>query len=441
MVTEGAEGTVSRRDPARARPRWGALALVGCLAFPCAGCGDADSEPRGGQINIGVLMPLTAGLLSSQAPGWEAAAKVAQTEINQAGGVLDSHVHLDMRDSQSDTGETAPPYTSDLVAQQLLAVGERLWVFSDGGNTPDHMAATAQAGGALVIFTVVGGDSVTTLDTTDMFFRTCGRAADNGKATAYYAYSQGNRRVATIASPVMVASTAVPFANYFATLGGSVIPFTGERGAVSYLLGPDPVAYSGYDADVQLVMAENPDAIFVAAALDPTGAGYLQALLNANYPGQIYIDGMMADTTLFTKVKGNTNGIRGVMPGDPVARKALAQKVEVGSGTSLSTVSRLAENYDAIYLMVLAIAHAGSTDPVAVRDGLRAVSGPGGATVGPGDFGLALQLIAAGQSVNYQGVSGGLDFDLDGNVTSLFDLWVTHDRTFESVGTWTPTGH
>jgi branched-chain amino acid transport system substrate-binding protein len=303
------------------------------------------------------------------------------------------------------------------------------------------MAATAQAGGALVIFTVAGGNSVTTLDTTDMFFRTCGSATDNGKATATYAYAQGNRRVATITSPVMVASTAVPFADTFTTLGGSVIPFTGAGGTASYFLGPEPVAYSGYDADVQLVMAENPDAIFVVAALDPTGAGYLQALLNANYPGQIYVDGMMADATLFTKVKGNTNGIRGVMPGDPVARKALASKVEEGAGTSLSTVSRLAENYDAIYLMALAIAQAGSTDPVAVRDGLRAVSGPGGAIVGPGDFGRALQLIAAGQSVNYQGVSGGLDFDVDGNVASLFDLWVTNNKTFESTGTWTPTVH
>jgi ABC-type branched-subunit amino acid transport system substrate-binding protein len=417
------------------------LILVGCLAFPCAGCGDADSEPRGRQINIGVLMPLTAGLLSSQAPGWEAAAKVAQTEINQAGGILDSDVHLDMRDSQSDTGETAPPYTSDLVAQQLLAEGERLWVFSDGGKTPDHMAATAQAGGALVIFTIAGGDSVTALDTTDMFFRTCSKGADSAKAIAYYAYSQGNRRVAIMASPVKVASSAVPIADNFTALGGSVIPFTGKDGTFSYFLGPEPVAYSGYDADVQIVLAENPDAIFVMAALDPTGAGYLQALLNANYSGEIYVDEMIADATLFTKVKGNTNGIRGVMAGDPAARSALARKVEVSSGTSLSTVSRLAENYDAIYLMVLAIAHAGSTDPVAVRDGLRAVSGPAGAIVGPGDFGLALQLIAAGQSVNYQGVSGGLDFDVDGNVTSLFDLWVTNNNTFESAGTWTPTGH
>jgi branched-chain amino acid transport system substrate-binding protein len=385
-------------------------------------------------------MPLTGGLLASQTPGWEAAAKVAQTEINQAGGVQGGDVHLDMRDSQNDTGENVPPYTSDLVAQQLLAEGNRLWLFSDGGKTPDHIAATAQAGGALVIFTIAGGNSVTTLDTTDMFFRTCGRAVDNGKATAYYAYSQGNRRVATITALAMVDS-AVSFADYFTTLGGSVIPFTGQSGTASYFLGPDPVPYSAFDADVQIVLAQSPDAIFVATALDPTGAGYVQALLNANYPGQIYVDGMMADTTLFTKVTGNTNGIRGVMPGDPVARKALARKVQEASGTSLSTVSRLAENYDAIYLMALAIAQAGSTDPVAVRDGLRAVSGPAGAIVGPGDFGLALQLIAAGQSVNYQGVSGGLDFDVDGNVTSLFDLWVTNNKTFESTGTWTPTGH
>ncbi len=415
------------------------LILVGCMAFPCAGCGEADSGPHGEATRIAVLMPLTAGLLSSQAPGWEAAAKVAQSEINQAGGVLNSELYLDVRDSQSDTGQAAPPYTSDLVAQQLLSTNERLWVFSDGGKTPDHMAATAQAGGALVLFTVAGGNNVTTLDTTDMFFRACGKAADGGKATAHYAYSQGNGKVAVIASPVMVASTAVPFAKYFMSLGGSVIPFTGADGIVDYFLGPDAVAYNGYDTDAQTVMAQNPDAIFIAAALDPTGAGYLQALLNANYQGQIYVDGMMADTTLFTKVKGNTNGIRGVMPGDPAARSALARKVEEGSGASLSTVSRLAENYDAIYLMALAIAQAGSTDPLAVRDGLRAVAGPGGTTVGPGDFGLALQLIAAGQQVDYQGVSGGLDFDENGDVPSLFDFWITRDRTFESTGTWTPT--
>ena len=325
------------------------------------------------------------------------------------------------------------------MAQQFLAAGEKLWVFGDGGQTPSHMASTAQTGGALAVFTVAGGDNVTTLDTTDMFFRTCSRTADAARATAYYAYSQGRRNVAIITSPTNLTTGAAPFADYFTGLQGSIVQFSGTSGSVNYFLGPNAVDYSNYDADVHTVIAQSPDAIFVTSTLDPTGAGYLQALVNANYPGQIYVDAMMTDTTLFTKVKGNTNGIRGVLAGNPTARHALAQKVEAASGISLTTESRLAENYDAIYLMALAIAQAGSIDPTAVRDGLRAVAGPAGTMVGPGDFTRALQLIAAGQPVNYDGVSGSLDFDADGNVTSIFDLWVTQDGAFVSTGTWAPT--
>jgi branched-chain amino acid transport system substrate-binding protein len=291
----------------------------------------------------------------------------------------------------------------------------------------------------MVIFTVAGGDNVTTLDTTDMFFRTCAKAADVARAAAHYAYSEGRRNVAIIVSPTNLTTTAIPFAEYFRSLQGSIVQFAGTSGSVDYFLGPNAVAYSNYDNDVQTIIAQDPDAIFVTSTLDPTGAGYLQALLNANYTGQIYVDAMMTDTTLFTKVKGNTNGIRGVLAGSPTARNALAQKVEAAAGISLTTTSRLAENYDAIYLMALAIARAGSIDPLAVRDGLRAIAGPAGTIVGPGDFSHALQLIAAGQPVNYDGVSGGLGFDTDGNVSSIFDLWIAQAGAFVSTGTWVPT--
>jgi ABC-type branched-subunit amino acid transport system substrate-binding protein len=416
---------------------WATVLSVGCSDTKSDANSDAKNEPRG-QISIGVFMPLTSGNLSSQTPGWEGAIKVAMNEINLAGGVLHSDISLIMNDSY-DSIQTAPPYSSDQAAQQSLAAGENLWVFSDGGQNPNHMASTAQTGGALVIFTVAGGDNVTTLDTTDMFFRTCSKAADVAQATAHYVYSEGRRNVAVIASPTNLTTTAQPFAAYFRGLQGGIVQFTGASGSVDYFLGPNAVAYSNYDADVQTVLAQSPDAIFVTSTLDPTGAGYLQALLNANYTGEIFVDSMMTDTTLFTKVKGNTNGIRGVLAGNPTARNALAQKVEAASGILLTTTSRLAENYDAIYLMALAIAQAGSIEPLAVRDGLRAVAGPAGTIVGPGDFIRALQLIAAGQPVNYDGISGSLDFDANGNVSSIFDLWVTRDGAFVSTGTWAPT--
>ena len=80
------------------------LLLVGCATVLWVGCGSGGEHDPRGQISVGVFMPLTTGPLSSQAPGWEAAVKVANNEINQAGGVLHSDIYLDLKDSQSDNG-------------------------------------------------------------------------------------------------------------------------------------------------------------------------------------------------------------------------------------------------------------------------------------------------------------------------------------------------
>jgi branched-chain amino acid transport system substrate-binding protein len=414
------------------------LAMVWCGVCLSVGCGENKKESRG-QINIGVFISL-AGITASQGPGWDAALKVAASEINAAGGVLNKDITFDVKDSQTDFNQTASPYSSELVAQQFLDAGERLWICSDGMNVPDHIAGKVQPPAVavpepLVLFTISGSDSVTTLDTTDMFFRTCGKNADTTKAAAYYAYSQGRRKVAIITATGYMTPSAQGFASSFTALGGSLVRFNDA----DYIAFASVANYANYDSDVATVMAQSPDAIYLSLALDPDGAHYIQALLNAGYAGQIYVDAMMTDITLFTKVTGNTDGIRGVLSGNPTARSQLAQKVEAVAGIQLVTTSRLGENYDAVYLMALAIAKAGSTDPAAVRDGLRAVAGPGGTIVGPGDFGRALQLIAAGTPINYEGVSGSLDFDANGDVSSVFDLWVTTARTFKSTGTWTPS--
>ena len=86
----------------------------------------------------------------------------------------------------------------------------------------------------------------------------------------------------------------------------------------------------------------------------------------------------------------------------------------------------IAETYDAVALIALAAAKAGTTtDPVAIRDALRDVANPPGEVVGPGLEGIskALALLAEGEDINYEGAAGPVDFDENGDVAAPIEIW------------------
>ena len=58
-----------------------------------------------------------------------------------------------------------------------------------------------------------------------------------------------------------------------------------------------------------------------------------------------------------------------------------------------------------------------------IRDHLRQVSNPPGTFVGPGEFDLAFRLLKAGKPINYEGASGAVDFDKNGDVMAPIEVW------------------
>jgi branched-chain amino acid transport system substrate-binding protein len=68
------------------------------------------------------------------------------------------------------------------------------------------------------------------------------------------------------------------------------------------------------------------------------------------------------------------------------------------------------ESYDAAALIILAMQAAGSTDPKVYKDKiLEIANGPAdgsGVKILPGEIGKALELIAAGTAIDYDGASG-----------------------------------
>jgi ABC-type branched-subunit amino acid transport system substrate-binding protein len=113
------------------------------------------------------------------------------------------------------------------------------------------------------------------------------------------------------------------------------------------------------------------------------------------------------------------DGMKGTAPSslDVAAGKTFeaAYTAEYGSTPPLPFMREI---YDAVYLVALAAEKAGSTDSTAIRDALRDVANPPGETVGPGTDGYeaALALIADGKDINYEGASGPVDLDKNGDV-------------------------
>ena len=64
---------------------------------------------------------------------------------------------------------------------------------------------------------------------------------------------------------------------------------------------------------------------------------------------------------------------------------------------------------------------------------LRDVANAPGMVIRPGEWAKAKEAIAAGEDINYEGASGAIEFDENGDVAGIYSLNVVGDD-----GTWTP---
>ena len=99
-------------------------------------------------------------------------------------------------------------------------------------------------------------------------------------------------------------------------------------------------------------------------------------------------------------------------------------KAEFGS---IPAVPFISNTYDATAVIGLA-AYAARVKGLAltspnIKDHLRQVANPPGTFIGPGQFKLAFELLKQGKDINYEGASGSVDFDDNGDVVAPIEIW------------------
>jgi ABC-type branched-subunit amino acid transport system substrate-binding protein len=377
-------------------------------------------------------MPAT-GSLADQAAVWTLGVQLAQTEINAAGGLMGKPLTVDMQDSKMDNP------TAAALAQTLLDGAHASFLLTADGTAPVMavMASTLPKP-AILLASTASGDELVAGDTTDSVFRTVASVSLIGGGTAKAALDQGAKTMAILQgqNPYTM-GCADAAAAYFQQGGGSI------TSRVTFPYAPNPTY--DYATDLAKASAGAPDVIYLVPH-PAVGITFLKAWTAAatgKFAGQWYLNETLRTPAIPTNVGvAATTGMRGVVPAGNAAGNAVmiaAFNKAYGTGSGDPTIPRVAENYDAVYLMALAIAQAGtSTDVDAIRTALRSVANPPGTVVGPGEFAKAIDLIKAGADINYEGASGTVDLDEAGNVNPLMAEWELQSGQFTVLRTFSP---
>jgi branched-chain amino acid transport system substrate-binding protein len=130
----------------------------------------------------------------------------------------------------------------------------------------------------------------------------------------------------------------------------------------------------------------------------------IRAALDTGAFDTFYLPDGMVGSVLNDRFSAELNGTFGAYPGTDSPGAALFVTMAEGAGFD-GTSAFAPESYDAAALIMLAMAKAGSSNSADFKDHVFDVANEPGEVIYPGELAKALELIAAGQDVNYEGAS------------------------------------
>lgn len=129
-------------------------------------------------------------------------------------------------------------------------------------------------------------------------------------------------------------------------------------------------------------------------------------------PSWYFVDGNTADYSADFE-EGTLEGVRATYPGSELGDEFRERLL--GVNPDLADFTYGAESYDAVVVAALAAIAAGNDSGTAIASELQNVSAEGEKCT---DFAACAELLAAGTDIDYDGVSGPIDFSSTGSPTS-----------------------
>ena len=364
------------------------VAAVASLVLVSCGGGNNASGP----LKIGSLLPET-GSLAFLGPPEFAGVDLAVEEINAAGGVLGENIEHIRGDSGDTSSDIAQQTTDSHISAGVSAI---VGAASSGVSfTVIDKIASAE----IVHFSPANtSPDFTNYEDDGYYFRTAPSDTFQGAVLGQLMAKEGAKNAVFL-------NLDDAYGNGLAKYASAA--FTGTSTNIVY----NPQA-AEFSADVAKAKAANPDAIALIG-FDETAKIFTELIKQGIGPDKVktyLVDGNLSSNAYKDLPAGIMTGVKATLPG--VFADGTLQKRLLGVDPALTDFSYAPESYDAIILIALAAEQGGSTDGKTIRDNLVSVSKGGTKCT---TFAACKELIADGEDIDYDGVSGPVEFADNGD--------------------------
>ncbi len=342
-------------------------------------------------VKLGVLFGFT-GPIESLAPAMGSGAEMAMAEVTESGKLLDGAT---VTATRADTG-CIDNGLSTSNGERMIADGVAGIIGGDcSGVTGAILQNVAIPNGMVMISPSATSPGLSTMEDNGLFFRTAPSDAREGQVMADILNDRG------------ISSIALTYTNndYGKGLADAIQSSFEASGGEVTIVAAHEDGKADYSAEVGALASAGGDILVVAGYLDQGGLGIIQSALDSGAFDTFGLPGGMIGDSLPANVGPDLNGSFGQIAGSggEGAEKYFAMAEAVGFDGS-SPYSP--ESYDAAALFMLAMQAAGSTNPADYGSKIMDVANEPGEKIYPGELAKGLELLAAGQEIDYVGASG-----------------------------------
>ena len=364
-------------------------------------------------FNIGTLLSFT-GPLKEFGPNIKNGCELAGKQLKEAG--------LDVTLFHEDSETSAIPATN--AAKKLVEVNKVVALVGSlaSGVTIPVAESVTIPNGVVQISMASTSPLITVLPADkdkDLLFRTCPSDALQGIIAGKLANELGHKTASVLyVNNPYGQGLMEEFKKSFENAGGKVLA------AVPH----DEKAAESYTAELKKAMEGKPDVICAFSYPDHGKIYIKEAIEFFKFKNFLYCDGTKSFDIVKAvgapNVEGQYGTVAATVTGDTFDMFVKDYEKEFGK---LPPLPYITNGYDAVALIGLA-AYASKAKGLSItskniRDNLRYVANPPGEVIKPGEFKKAFELLDQKKDINYEGASGAVDFDDNGDVVTPIEIW------------------
>ncbi len=369
--------------------------------------------PKIVSLNVGTLLSFT-GPLKEFGPNIKNGCDLAGKQLKEAG--------LDITLFHEDSETSAIPATN--AAKKLVEVNKVVALVGSlaSGVTIPVAESVTIPNGVVQISMASTSPLITVLPADkdkDLLFRTCPSDALQGIIAGKLANELGYKTASVLyVNNPYGQGLMEEFKKSFENAGGKVLA------AVPH----DEKAAESYTAELKKAMEGKPDVICAFSYPDHGKIYIKEAIEFFKFKNFLYCDGTKSFDIVKAvgapNVEGQYGTVAATVTGDTFDMFVKDYEKEFGK---LPPLPYITNGYDAVALIGLA-AYASKAKGLSItskniRDNLRYVANPPGEVIKPGEFKKAFELLNQKKDINYEGASGAVDFDDNGDVVTPIEIW------------------